>query len=99
MIDGKTTQDVWFDNWMAKPPPIDWNSPYSVLVFFEVDDSGFKADDPHLLGGYHCGQFNYVDRKWSVVPSSPNGTIRDTFVTKWMHIPRGAAYREKELSK
>jgi hypothetical protein len=89
MITGKVTQDVWFDNWMAKPPLIDKSSPYSILVFFEA-----KPINPNV-SGYFCGQFNYEKREWDVIPTGPVGPFFDEYVTKWMHIPDGAAYDKK----
>jgi hypothetical protein len=94
MITGKTTQDLWFDNWMAKPPLIDKSSPYSVLVFFEVSDLGpVKQGDSR--DGYYCGQFDYNKRLWDVVPSPFEVHFGDQYVIKWMHIPDGAAYDKK----
>lgn len=86
MITGKTTKEVWFDNWMAKPPLIDDCSSFSVLVFFET-----APVNPNVRG-FFCGQFNYEKREWDVIPTTAQPSFPDKYVTRWMHIPDGAAY-------
>jgi len=88
MINGKTDNEVWFDNWVAKPPLIDNSSPYSVLVFFETKPPNAN------VAGFFCGQFNYEKREWDTIPTTTLPPFPDKYVKRWMHIPNGAAYSE-----
>jgi hypothetical protein len=99
MIDGKTTEDIWFDNWMVKPPLIDASgSLCSVLVFFEVDGEGVK--NVALLNGFYCGQFNFAKNQWHIIPSYDLlKPVPDKYVKQWMHIPDGEAYTEPDDCK
>ena len=101
MINGKTYDEIWFDNWMAKPPLVDNSSHFSVSVFFHVstkieDEDGnvtsMKNCDS-VLDGYYCGQFDYDKREWTPVPKFVGcNSFKDRYIKRWMHIPDGAAY-------
>jgi hypothetical protein len=97
MITGKITQEVWFDNRMAKPPQIDQLSNVSVLVFFEVRCEKFNLEEVTealKIGGFYCGQYDFASQEWHIIPGGLKG-IKDRDVIKWMHIPEGAVYTSK----
>ena len=78
-----TTFDHVYDNFIAKPPPIDGRGRFSVAVIFK---SG---------SGYHWGQYNYEETEWSTIPSDEKmRKFYDKEVFFWCYSP---CMKEKEF--